>query len=224
MTAINVIKQADAVHMLTDGASWLFNGSYYNGPPVMKAWPLPHLSAVVAARGPMGSPPVLADFFGSSGCGSYDDLKRCALTIVREAMTYESYAHAFAGPFGSKIEIVVAGWSATLGADAFVISVDADRALTSNDCGPIMMAPGDQAVQAAALASLPAGVRSANDMVVERDGIFIMEAQRAALGLTGGPCGMTTCGAFAQLTTVSATSISTRVLKRWPYQIGLEAA
>jgi hypothetical protein len=224
VTVINCIKQKTAVHILTDGATWLFNGSFFNGPPAVKAWPLPHLSAVVAARGPIGSPTVLASFFGSSGCRSYDELKRAAVTIVREAMTYESYSHAFAGPFGSKIEIVIAGFSETVGPDAFVVSVAEDRTLTANDCGPILMAPGDHAIQAEALASLPGGVKSADDMDPERDGISMMEAQRAAFGLTGAPSGMTTCGAFAQLSTISATSIISRIIKRWPYEIGQEAA
>ena len=47
MTAINVIKQANAVH---DGASWVFNGGF--GPACCKAFAIPHLSAVVSGRGP----------------------------------------------------------------------------------------------------------------------------------------------------------------------------
>jgi hypothetical protein len=205
VTAINIIKQKSAVHMLTDGASWLYNGKYYNGPAVTKAWQLSHLQAVVAARGPLGSPGCLADFFGSSGCGSYDELKRCAITLMRTMMSYGSYKWVFEGRHGPKIEVLIAGWSETTGPDAFAISVntgDPNPALEpwiAHDCGSVTMAPGTPEIEQAALAAMPAHVRCADDMDPVRDGISIMEAQRAALGLTDGPVGMVTCGAFVQL-------------------------
>jgi hypothetical protein len=219
MTSINVIKKSDAVHMLTDGASWLYNGDYYYGPQISKAWPLPHLSAVVATRGPVGCSPILADLF-MTGCSSYDEMKRAATTIIGAALATEQYSYAFSGPFSSHIEFVIAGWSETIGPDAFVVKVNSVRELILENCGQVMMAPGDKSIEAAVLAQLPARVTSAEEMDPVRDGILIMEAQRAELSLEGAPRGMVTCGAFAQLTTVDAQSITSKIIKRWPYKIG----
>ncbi|RWC17053.1 MAG: hypothetical protein EOS51_18155 [Mesorhizobium sp.] len=48
MTAINVLKLADSVHVLSDGRA----GDGFAHSLVPKAMPIPHLNAVVATRGP----------------------------------------------------------------------------------------------------------------------------------------------------------------------------
>jgi hypothetical protein len=237
VTAINVIKQKTAVHMLTDGASWIYPGSYYVGPPVLKAWPLPHLNAVLACRGPLQSPPVLADLFSSCGASTYDELKKAALAVMEAAMSSRLYEDVVSGASGNPIELVIAGWSETVGPDAFVIQASAagnepiDRFLSENkpwilkDTGAAMMAPSDDAIQKAALAAMPPTNTCADDMDPVRDGLAILNAQRDALIAVehSASHGMVTVGGFAQLTTVTADAITTRIIHRWPYEIG-EAA
>jgi hypothetical protein len=107
VTAINIIKQKNAVHMLTDGASWFFNGGV--GPACCKAWPIPHLRAVVSGRGPRLGPMLMADFLNTAG-RSYDEMKSNATAMAREL--FECHGEALIGnPFGQKAEFVVAGWS-----------------------------------------------------------------------------------------------------------------
>jgi hypothetical protein len=223
MTAINVIKQKHAVHMLTDGASWIYPGTYYLGPPVLKAWTLPHLNAVLACRGPLQSPPVLADLFSSSGARSYDELKKAATAIMGAAMSYPAYREIVSGPTGNKIELVIAGWSETFGPDAFVIQLKSGStaAWALQDIGAVMMAPSSPTIQQTVLAGMPqAG--SADDMDPVHDGLAILEAQRAALIAVekASSDGMVTVGGFAQLTTVTSGSITTRIIHRWPGEMG----
>jgi hypothetical protein len=213
VTAINVIKQANAVHLLTDGASWFFNGGF--GPACCKAWPIPHLRAVVSGRGPRLGPLLMADFLNTAG-RSYDEMKRNAAVMAQEL--FECHGDTFIGnPFGPKSEFVIAGWSDAHGPDAFTISRDDNGAWIVTDTGAVMMAPGDATIQQVALATLPVGVTSAEAMDPARDGLAMFMAQRAARILADG---MPVVGAFVQLTTVTQDGISTRILERWPEEWG----
>jgi hypothetical protein len=213
VTAINVIKQAHAVHMLTDGASWFFNGGF--GPACCKAWPIPHLRAVISGRGPRLGPMLMADFLNTAG-RSYDEMKSNAGVMARELFACHG-ATLIGNPFGQKAEFVIAGWSDANGPDAFVVSRDDAGAWMTQDTGPVMMAPGDVAAQEAALAALPAGVTGADTMDPARDGLAMVLAQRAARILADG---LSVVGAFVQLTTVTRDGISTRILERWPEEWG----
>lgn len=213
MTAINVIKQADAVHMLTDGASWFFGGGF--GPACCKAWPIPHLRAVVSGRGPRLGPMLMADFLNTAG-RTYDEMKSNAAVMAREV--FECHGSTLIGnPFGLKAEFVIAGWSEASGPDAFVISRNDAGVWMTQDTGPVMMAPGDAPTQSAALAALPPGVTCADTMNPARDGLAMVLAQRAARILEDG---VSVVGAFVQLTTVTQDGISTRILERWPEEWG----
>ena len=57
VSAVNVIRQQDAVHVLTDGAAFFEDGTVeFIGP---KAFPLPHMNLVLALRGAATMPMVL---------------------------------------------------------------------------------------------------------------------------------------------------------------------
>lgn len=215
MTAINVIKQKNAVHVLTDGASWLPGGNF--GPAGAKVHQLPHLNAVVACRGPRLGGVLIADFLGSCA-NSYDEMKSRAAEMVEGAAIFYQPIFA-AGTFSEKIEIVVAGWSEASGPDAFVVSWASDNPAAVQDCGPVMMAPSSPAIERAALGALPPGVRSADDMDPVRHGLAMLLAQRAAAGLSD--IAVSVVGAFLQLTTVSPEFITTRILHRWPDEWGI---
>lgn len=212
MTAINVIKQKNAVHMITDGASWIFDGGF--GPACCKAWPIAHLHAVVSGRGPRLGPLLLADFLNTAG-RTYDEMKKNAATIVGEL--YACHGESLiANPFGPKAEFVIAGWSESVGPDAFVISLQ-EGAWAGQDAGAVMMAPGDLGLQRAVLAAMPAGVTDAESMDAARDGLAIVQAQRAARSIENGA---PVVGGFVQITTVTREAISTRILHSWPDEWG----
>lgn len=215
MTAINVIKQKSAVHMLTDGASWHPSGEF--GPPCVKAWPLPHLNCVVSARGPRCAPALVADYIGSAA-SSYDDLRSRAVGIIRDAVNFYQNVFALNERFGGRAEFVIAGWSSFSGAAAFVVVADDQNrgidAWQVHDCGPVMMAPGDLAIESAVRDSLPSNVTSADTMDPERDGLTMLQAQRRARNLSNDALG-TIVGAFAHLTSVTPAGITTRIIHRW---------
>ncbi|GJD74120.1 hypothetical protein [Methylobacterium goesingense] len=56
MSAVNIIRARDAVHMLTDGAA--FDGGKLAF-TVAKVWPVPHLNAAIAMSGPWLQAPML---------------------------------------------------------------------------------------------------------------------------------------------------------------------
>jgi hypothetical protein len=218
MTAVNIIKQKNAVHVLTDGASWLPTGGF--GPACAKAFQLPHLNAVVASRGPRLGGVLIADFLGSCA-NSYDEMKLRSAEMVRGAI--EFYTPIFAAnTFSQKLEVVVAGWSEKSGPDAFVISAHGDNPAVSpwatHDCGSVMMAPGGASIEKAVFDALPPQVKCADDMDPARDGLSIVLAQRAARGLSD--VSDLVVGAFVQLTTISLDGIATRILHRWPEDSG----
>ncbi|MER8368031.1 hypothetical protein [Mesorhizobium sp. M1378] len=47
MTAVNILKTTDAVHILTDGLA----SSLFAGQVGLKCFPIPHLNAAIATRG-----------------------------------------------------------------------------------------------------------------------------------------------------------------------------
>jgi hypothetical protein len=153
---------------------------------------------------------LLADFLNTAG-RTYDEMKSNAAVMANEL--FECHGDMFIGhPFGPKAEFVVAGWSESHGADAFTISRDDKGAWIVTDTGDVLMAPGDDSIQQAALAALPAGVTCAAEMDAARDGLAMVRAQRDARLLENGRSAV---GAFVQLTTVTRDGISTRILERW---------
>jgi hypothetical protein len=139
------------------------------------------------------------------------------LVGVKHPLDISVHPVAFAGPFGHEAEFVIAGWSEASGPDAFVLSRDAAGCWVAQDTGAVMMAPGEQTIQQAALAAMPAGVASADDMDPARDGLAIVLAQRAGQTLVDG---MSAVGGFVQLTTVTREGILTRILHSWPEEWG----
>ena len=210
MTAINVIKQSAAVHMLTDGACWLPSGRF--GPPCIKSWPLPYLNCVIAARGPRCAPALIADYVGSAAV-SYDDFKSRAAGIILEATKFYQNVFSLNERFGGRTEYVVAGWSELAGPDAFVVSGD-QHSLKVSDSGPVMMAPGSADMETAVWASLAPTISGPDDLDPVRDGLAMLNAQRNSRTLSSDTADAIV-GAFAHLTTVTRNSISSRIVHRW---------
>jgi hypothetical protein len=156
----------------------------------------------------------MADFLNTAG-RTYDEMKSNAVVMVRELVG--CYPAVFNGPFGREAEFTIAGWSEAHGPDAFVLSRNAAGLWVAQDTGPVMMAPGDQAIQQAALAAMPDGVAGAEDMDPARDGLTIVLAQRAGQKVVDG---MSAVGGFVQLTSVTRDGISTRILHSWPDEWG----
>jgi hypothetical protein len=220
MTAINVIRHSDAVHVLTDGASWSADGEC--GFAGSKIWPLADRNAVITARGPKLAPALLAEVF-SAGGRTYDEMKCNSVELVRRAVLMFGDLWAFS-PTGADIEVVVAGWSEKSGPDSYVVCTnDRNPAVTPwtvAEAGPVLMTPGDRAIEDKLRAILGPEIKCADDLDPERDGLRMLQAQRDMV-LALPKCGVdfSVVGAFAQLTTVTRQAIMTKILHRWPDEV-----
>jgi hypothetical protein len=209
MTALNVLRQSKAVHIVTDGGRWYGDGS--SGPPGAKTWPLPHLNAIFAARGPalLGAGIVL-DFINTAGA-SYDEMKINIAGRVRAACN--EFRARWTGPDTAiGLEIVVAGWSESKGADSFIMTNHSDRGtppFTIEDIREVLILPATQSILTEFEAGMPAGIASVDDLDAEREAVRILEIQRQE---------KMPVGAFAQITTVTRECITTKILRRWPEQ------
>lgn len=203
MTAINVIKQSDSVHMLTDGATCR-DGSRYAA-STCKAFPVPHLNAVIATSGSlMWSPLILSNLLLS--VTTYDELKQWAPTLLHKAVVEAS--HVFSGEGTPEVLLVVAGISETTGPDAFSVTT-CERiaepwvALTHGDCSLWPSTPEIQAEFHEAYGDVTSG----DDLDPARWGVRAIEMQRKhPEAIIGG---------FVQLTSVTREGITTRIVHRW---------
>jgi hypothetical protein len=206
LTAINVLKQKDAVHLVSDGAAYDAKKRLVSVGP--KVFPLPHLNAAIGVRGPTVALPILVHFIGH-GATSYDGLKRNIVGILKQA---QANARTVLGQSvaGAAFEVAIGGISETRGPDAYVVACN-DQGVVSpltqiNELGFMPSTPG-----------VDAFIRTQNGKTIDAAdfGLNVIELQRAAK--FDGVCGV---GGFAQITTVRRTGIETKLLHRWPDQIG----
>ncbi|MFG1237172.1 hypothetical protein V5F63_08170 [Xanthobacter autotrophicus DSM 597] len=204
MTAVISIVQSDAVHFLTDGVAFDYDGS---SSPIQKAVAIAHMPAIIAVRGPAA----LATLAGAelSMCASFDDL--CAQLVAmlhRIERSAEAWLKASAG--GVSWDIYVAGrrkregWRAYMVCNHFRYGVDP---FSLTEMPGVSYAPTYGAVDEA-FGEISAGL-SPDDFNPATHGLRLMLAQRAA----GGP---TFAGGFCQWTMASEGGCRTRILQRWP--------
>lgn len=216
MSAINTLVKRDSVHLITDAASYDSAGNLVAAIP--KVALLPHINAAVACRGPRASVPLFADLL-SAAASTYDELKAHAPTFLRELrpMLDATFAHC---EFGAVFDVVIAGISESAGPDAYLICSHERYGVqpwTVVQFAGLAMMPADAATQELVLASIPDDVELVDP---ERDGRIILEAQRAFPMDHGGGRVFTGVGGFGQLTSITRDGISTRVIHRWPDEVG----
>jgi hypothetical protein len=209
VSLVAIIVQAAAVHVLTDGAGLMPDGKH--GGTVVKAMPLPHLNMVVSARGPV----MTGLFAGLSLCGagqSFDQVKERAPDVARKI----NATPGFSAPF----EIFAAGFSEADGPTAWMIGSHSEIA----DVWPFEL------VELGNLTVFPLFGPSRIGLLDDLEGPqaldfvdeLLEDVRHTPVPLTskfGGPLGCS-IGHFAQLTTVTRDEISTRIVKRWPDQVG----
>jgi hypothetical protein len=226
LTAINILVQADSVHLVSDGASYGAEGLLVSAGP--KVFPLPHISAAIGTRGPAIALPLLAHFIGH-GATSYDGLKADIADLLRSALAQIEEVLALC-TMGARFEVVIGGFSETTGPDAYMIACDADGVVSSITEIPELGFMPSSIPELDDLVTFAAMQRQARTMLSqhcpdfpssigefdpEEFGLRAIEIQRAAK--FDDLCGV---GAFAQITSVRASGIETKILRRWPDQIG----
>jgi hypothetical protein len=215
MTAINVLKQKAAVHVMTDGAHYAANGMLVGIAP--KIYPLPHLRAAVATRGSKAMHIMGPDALGNC-FETYDELKLSAVDRMRDivGMLDEIFK---ATAFGSDFDLIVAGWSESSGPDSYLVCNHARHGQppwTVVELGAFSLTPSDASIHAKVFAGFPKDA-GADDLDPDLEAVRVLQIQRSALL----PCGpddvpMHTVGGFAEITTITERSIESRVVHRWP--------
>ncbi len=216
MTALVVLLQRNAAHMMMDGATQaLRDGKFVNGPAMCKIHHLPQLNAVVGSQGVYGASFAFVEAINGAGFASFDEMRQGAAEHFQKSKVAQAI---FASPLPQKhrnTEIVVAGWSSD-GPRSFYIREENGQWVT-REASSLTVAPSEPGIDQAIWAALPPHCATGPDAFdAERDLVTFLEVQRRAPQTFVG--GLPTIGAFAMLATVTDGGIFTRIVQRWPYQ------
>jgi hypothetical protein len=221
MTAVNIIRQTAAVHILTDGEAYRADGT--SAFRTAKVFPLLHLDAAVASRGSPLFAPTFA-FRASTLAKTFDHLKALALALAMEVLETSKDAMAAAG--GIEFDLAIAGFSETKGPNSYFICNHENHGAAVPpweivELSPLSLAPTSKAIDAELEKAFPNGVHpdQFNPVV---DGLRVLEIQRAhPVPHAGGGFGIQAAvGAFAQLATITPGAITMKIIRRWPDEIG----
>jgi hypothetical protein len=230
MAAINVIRQRQAVHILSDGAFCDPTGIVCEIGP--NAFALPHLPAALAIRGSTHFMPFLVHRL-SRECRTFDDMLGKIVPVALEVHT--SFPMAFGtlgyGSIEPDFDIVAVGWSKSRGVPASYLVCSHDRAVAQGLTAPawqlvelpeVLIAPPIAEKQISAVGwNVP---YSADSFRPDVDGVALLKAQRLSrreLDASSGMRGQVyVVGGFIQLTSVSSHGVSSDVLHWWPDEVG----
>lgn len=197
MTAINVFLRPDGAHVMTDGASVSTECGRLKA-IMRKAIAIPHLSAIVALRGPSLLVGTLALQIEHSR-HSFDD------AVEHFADDVRSMVDGRAGCGAHDVEAILVGWHAgAMEPSAYVVFTQGSDEL------PAYVALGLRGLVSPGVDGFEGSDMAGFDF--RRRGVEMMAAQRRAHpGHIGGVC---------QLTSVYRDRAETRTLARWPDVIG----
>jgi hypothetical protein len=209
MSAMNILKQPDFVHLISDGASYDEHHRLVSIGP--KVWPLSHINAAIGARGPSIALPLLAHFVGHAA-SSYDGLKTNIVGVLKSAFANMKAVTDLCPAIdkGMYADVAIIGFSERSGEpDAYVISKPKDE----DAAWPVTQIP-----EMGFMPSLPeinTWIKTIGVSINELDpcdfGLRVLEMQRAARFHER--CHV---GGFAQITTVTrAGGINSKMLRHW---------
>ena len=229
MTAINVIRQANAVHVLTDGIVCNSEGIITEVGP--NAFTLPNLPAALAIRGPTQFMPFLVHRL-SRECQSFDELLKKVVPAALEVHISIPMTLGY-GDVRPSFDLVVAGWSNERGRpESFVMTnqENHDQVGLATAAWRLMPLPDVLIAPSVGMAQInTVGWRAPENAEAFQpsiDGIKLLRAQRLSKGLRAGPPDrdIDSVGGFIQLTTVHAQGVSSTILHRWPDRAGQRIA
>jgi hypothetical protein len=224
MTAINVIRQANAVHILTDGIVCNPEGVICEIGP--NAFALPNLPAALAIRGPTQFMPFLIHRL-SRECQSLDELLKKVVPVALEVHLSVPMTLGY-GEVRPNFDLVVAGWSYERRRPESFVVTSQERpdqlGLTSAwqlfDLPDVLIAPSVGMAQIQSIGwRIP---QSAEAFQPAIDGPKLLMAQRLSKGLHASSQNrdIDSVGGFVQLTTVHSQGVVTTILHRWPDRMG----
>jgi len=230
MAAINVIRQRQAVHIVSDGVFCDATGIVCEIGP--NAFALPHLPAALAIRGSSHFMPFLVHRL-SRECRSFDDMLPKIVPAALEV--HGSFPMAFGtlgyGTIEPDFDIVAVGWSKARDAPASYLVSSQDRPVAQGlaakawelvELPDVLIAPPIAEKQISAVGwNVPYSPESFRPDV---DGVALLKAQRLSRRELDPRSGMRgqvyVVGGFIQLTTVSSHGVNSDVLHWWPDTVG----
>ncbi len=227
MSAANLIVASDCAHLISDALVWDTADNRVTA-ITSKVIMLPQFNAAVTVRARSFAVfHAIAAFLPTVRASGYDDFKSKIVDVVKQ-MAVELEAVL---PDLAAFELSVAGFSETAGPEGFRITTLAVPIDTTEDIirpfeivemprgfnpSPCASAADENEIRSA-IATAPANL--------EAHAIAALTAQRQIacrdLGAERAPCWV---GGFAQLTTVTTSGISTRIIHRWPDVVGKKVA
>jgi len=222
MTAINVFLRRDRAIMMTDATVYPRNGEVIG--MGTKAFPMPKINAVLAARGAQRAAMDLA--FKMSMI--YDDYDHMAAKAARDlARWHEEAVVSLAHEVQQDIQVVVAGWSERLRRPAgFLYDSSGDGEFAHMDELDDVQAPALDDIEEARLRSIgcePGVHFTTATFDPVKHGIPLMEAQRRmkiVIPDIAGNQSIHIVGGHILLSEVSRNGISQRVIHQWPDEPG----
>lgn len=216
MSLLNIIRSEDRVTVMTDGA--ILDEQALVAGFMQKVAILTPLHAVVAFRGDAMIAAAISNMIQMSAMqyATFDGMKRSIVSDVRLL-----FAALFNGPLASAnaadlhMEVAVAGWSEAEGPAAYFFH--------TNDASPVgaWNIQSDDTVRASPSDSQEIASRLSCLPLTHQVMIEAAERQREIIE-DHGPQGIPTSyvGGFLQVTTVTRDEIATKIIHRWPDQIG----
>lgn len=207
MSAVNVIRRKR--HGREDGLVVLTDGAWYNSDGVVQAIAsktlvLPHIPAVVAARGPSHLLPFLFEI--ACPCRDFEDL----LGSI-QSNAYDSSSGEY--------EIIIAGYSQERDRfEVYILPVHDRYACEGFPACLLMPVPGhliQPALDPAIIKQIGWHIPDVDRLDAERDGLRLMECQRA-----DGTPPEHVVGGFVQKTVIERQGISSSIIHTWPDQVG----
>jgi hypothetical protein len=199
VTAINVIRFPNEVHVATDGLSYTGRGP---GPLISKVVVIAHLPLVVAVSGSALAAAYFADHF-QLRFRSFDHLVDEIEDVYPGLHGRYRLELQALGDDDPNTIVILAGWSAKRGqAEAYAMGAADEGGLVPFKLGPIQ-----------GMVGLPPPPMKPHcelrRATVKADIVAMMEVQREM--------GPDKIGGFIQLTTVTKDAVTQRILKRWTH-------
>jgi hypothetical protein len=227
MSAINVIVQRDAAHLITDAAVYDNDGIVRQIRP--KTYVLPHLKCAIATRGPSRSTDLLG-FAMATLFSSFEDL----VEQIEEQLPaiIELHADELTGGGNTRVDLFIVGWSEH-GPAAYFIQTEpngwvGDTEILNPPAYTLTPLPSIVAspcfTPEAGTASMEGAnrvIRDVDDLDASMDGLRMLEIQRrdrCAL-VPGGPEAHWV-GGFGLWTRIGEHSVGQSVITRWNDRIG----
>lgn len=208
MTAINVFRQSDAVHIISDGA-------FYDAAGVLcaigsKVWTLPELPAAFALRGPSGLLPRLMERIHGA-YRSFDDML-CNIALKIELTRAAGYN--LPKGVSPEFDMFIVGWSHERNRPESYIYNSERCELEEAD--PYAGAPGVAGFFDSQ------GIAAIDDVKPVEHGLALLEAQRRLLLPNASWDGQSIygVGGFAEWTRLDANLVTRAVIRGWPDVVG----